>query len=189
MPTGPREKLVRLLDYVEQVIRLDEKVIFQLSDYRLPDGASFCITGPEHRDLPGVRVGARDDEGPVWLEVARLAREEPPPPPAEIADWIVPSPDPALPPRSRSRRLVTADAAERDLALANGEVRPEDVMETSHKRDGPDGCSAMLRVDAPSGASARNHRQDRELDSRPVVQMGNRRAASARYDRDLSTAL
>ena len=41
------------------------------------------------------------------------------------------------PPRSRSRRLVTADAAERDLALANGEVRPDDVMETSHKRDGP----------------------------------------------------
>ena len=95
MPTGPREKLVRLLDYVEQVIRLDERVVFQLSDYRLPDGTSFCITGPEHRDLPGVRFGARDDEGPVWLEVARLAREEPPPPPAEIADWIVLSPDPA----------------------------------------------------------------------------------------------
>lgn len=137
MPTGPREKLVRLLDYIEQVIRLDEKVVFQLSDYRLPDGTSFCITGPEHRDLPGVRFGARDDEGPVWLEVARLAREEPPSPPTEIADWIVVSPDPALPPRSRSRRLVTADAAERDLALANGEVRPDDVMETSHKRDGP----------------------------------------------------
>ena len=43
MPTGPREKLVRLLDYIEQVIRLDEKVVFQLSDYRLPDGTSVSL--------------------------------------------------------------------------------------------------------------------------------------------------
>jgi very-short-patch-repair endonuclease len=135
--TDPRERLVRLLNYVEQVIRLDEKVVLQLSDYRLPDGTSFAFTGAEHRDLPGVRLGARDDEGPVWLEVARLARQEPPSPPAEIADWVVPSSDPASPPRSRSRRLITADAAGRDLAVANGEVRPEDVAETSRKADGP----------------------------------------------------
>ena len=137
MPTGPRERLARLLNYVEQVVRLDERVVFQLSDYHLPDGTAFAINGLEHRDLPGVRFGVRDDEGPVWLEVARLARQESPPPPAEVADWIVLSPDPASPPRSRSRRLVTANAAERDLALANGEVRPEDVVETSRKRDDP----------------------------------------------------
>lgn len=137
MPTGPRERLARLLDYVEQVVRLDERVVFRLSDYRLPDGSAFAINGPERRDLPGVRFGVRDDDGPIWLEVARLVREEPPSPPTEIADWIVPSPDPAVPPRSRSRRLVTADAAARDLALANGEVRPEDVVETAGKRDDP----------------------------------------------------
>ena len=137
MPTGPRERLARLLNYVEQVVRLDERVVFQLSDYHLPDGTAFAINGLEHRDLPGVRFGVRDDEGPVWLEVARLARQESPPPPAEVADWIVLSPDPASPPRSRSRRLVTANAAERDLALANGEVRSEDVVETSRKRDDP----------------------------------------------------
>ena len=177
MPTGPREKLVRLLDYVEQVIRLDEKVIFQLSDYRLPDGASFCITGPEHRDLPGVRFGARDDEGPVWLEVARLAREEPPPPPAEIADWIVPSPDPALPPRSRSRRLVTADAAERDLALANGEVRPEDVMETSHKRDDPADAPPCFELTLRLEHRPEIIAKIENWIAGAVVQMGNRRAA------------
>jgi very-short-patch-repair endonuclease len=135
--TDPRERLVRLLNYIEQVIRLDEKVVLQLSDYRLPDGTAFAFTGAEHRDLPGVRLGARDDEGPVWLEVARLARQEPPSPPAEIADWLLSSSDPASPPRSRSRRLVTTDAAGRDLAVANGEARPEDVAETSSKTDGP----------------------------------------------------
>ncbi len=151
MRTGPRERLVRLLNYVEQVIRLDEKVVLQLSDYRLPDGTAFFFTGPEHRDLPGVRVGARDDEGPVWLEVARLTRQEPPSPPAQIADWTVLSSDPASPPRSRSRRLVAADAAQRNLAVANGEVRPEDVAETSRKPDGaadaPPSFELTLRLD------------------------------------------
>ena len=146
MRTDPRERLVRLLNYVEQIVRLDEKVVLRLSDYRLPDGTAFAFTGAGQRDLPGVRLGARDDEGPVWLEVARLAREEPPSPPAEIADWILPSSDPALPPRSRSRRLITADAAGRDLAVANGEVRPEDVMETSRKPDGPTDASPCFEL-------------------------------------------
>jgi len=146
VPIGPREKLIHLLNYVEQVVRLDEKVVFRLSDYRLPDGTAFAITDPEHRDLPSVRFGTRDDEGPVWLEVARLAREEPPSPPSEINDWIVPSSDPAVPPRSRSRRSVTADGGNRDLAVANGEVLPEDVAETSAKGDGPPDASPRFEL-------------------------------------------
>jgi hypothetical protein len=31
-----RQKLIGLLDYVEQVVRLDERVAFRLSEYRLP---------------------------------------------------------------------------------------------------------------------------------------------------------
>ena len=52
MPTGPRERLARLLNYVEQVVRLDERVVFQLSDYHLPDGTAFAINGLEHRTCP-----------------------------------------------------------------------------------------------------------------------------------------
>jgi hypothetical protein len=33
-----RQKLIGLLDYVEQVIRLDERVVFRLSEYRLAFG-------------------------------------------------------------------------------------------------------------------------------------------------------
>jgi hypothetical protein len=32
---GPCAKLVSLLDYVEQVVRLDDRVAFRLSDFRL----------------------------------------------------------------------------------------------------------------------------------------------------------
>ena len=59
--------LIGLLDYVEQVVRLDERVAFRLSEYRLPDGSTFAITNAETHNLPGLRHDQRDDEGSVWL--------------------------------------------------------------------------------------------------------------------------
>jgi hypothetical protein len=58
-----RRKLVGLLDYVEQVVRLDERVAFQLSEYRLSDGSIVVITKSDTENLPGVRHDIRDDEG------------------------------------------------------------------------------------------------------------------------------
>ena len=84
-----RQKLISLLDYVEQVVRLDERVAFRLSEYRLPDGSTFAVRSRDTQNLPGVRHDHRDDEGAVWLEVERLARKEPPAPPQDIAEWIV----------------------------------------------------------------------------------------------------
>ena len=76
-----RQKLVGLLDYVEQVIRLDERVAFRLSEYRLPDSSTFALFKIDTQNLPGVRHDLRDEEGPVWLEIERLSRTEPPAPP------------------------------------------------------------------------------------------------------------
>ena len=129
-----RQKLIGLLDYVEQVVRLDERVAFRLSEYRLPDGTTFAVGKNDTQNLPGVRHDHRDEEGPVWLEVERLARKEPPAPPQDIAEWILVSADPARSPEVRSERFVTVTAAERDLALENGEVRPDDVLEAPRKR-------------------------------------------------------
>ena len=100
LPKGRREKLIDLLDYVEQVVRLDERVAFRLSEYRLPDGTTFAIGEPDTRNLPGIHHDLREEEGPVWLEVMRLARREPPAAPPEIAEWIVLSADPARKSRS-----------------------------------------------------------------------------------------
>jgi hypothetical protein len=134
---GNREKLVGLLDYVEQVIRLDERVAFCLSEYRLPDGSAFAIHPSDTRNLPGIHHDLREEEGAVWLEVARLNRKEPPPPAAEIADWVVLSADPTRLPETRPQRIITVNAVERDAALAKKTVRPEDVMEAPRKRGDP----------------------------------------------------
>src|ERR1700688_3611156 len=132
-----RQKLIGLLDYVEQVVRLDERVVFRLSEYRLPDGSAFGVGKADTQNLPGVRHDQRDDEGPVWLEVERLARKEPPAPPKDIAEWVAVSADPARSPDIRSERLVTVTAAERDAAVAKGEVRADDILEAPPKRGEP----------------------------------------------------
>jgi hypothetical protein len=146
-----RQRLVGLLDYVEQVVRLDERVAFQLSEYRLSDGSTFAITKSDTENLPGVRHDSRDDDGQVWLEVERLARKEPPRPPEELAEWIVLSPNPEKLPESRPYRLVTVDAARRDEALAKGEVRSDDVIAAPRKRGEPENApprfDLKLRLD------------------------------------------
>jgi hypothetical protein len=155
----PRQKLVGLLDYVEQVIRLDERVTFRLSEYRLPDGSRFALAMADTHHLPNVRHDLRDDEGPVWLEIERLARKEPPPPAKEIADWIILSPDPGRHPEVRKHRLVTVSTAQRDDALAKGIVRPEDVLKSPRKRSDPENAppkfDLKLRLeDRPTAAAA-----------------------------------
>jgi very-short-patch-repair endonuclease len=133
-----RQKLVGLLDYVEQVIRLDERVAFRLSEYRLPDQSVFAISREATQDLPGVRHDVHDEEGAIWLEVDRLTRKEPPPRPEDIAPWVAVSGDPTKPPEIHDKRIITVAASERDAALANGEVRADDVMEAPRKRGEPE---------------------------------------------------
>jgi hypothetical protein len=135
LPKGSREKLIGLLDYVEQVVRLDERVAFRLSEYRLPDGTAFAIGESDTRNLPGIHHDVCEEDGSVWLEVMRLTRKEPPTPPPQLAEWIVLSADPARLPETRSQRLITLTAVERDAALAAGEVRPDDIVEAPRKRD------------------------------------------------------
>src|SRR5260370_19847057 len=132
--TEVRQRLIGLLDYIEQVVRLDERVAFRLSEYHLPDGSTFAVGKSDTQNLPSVRHDHRDEEGAVWLEVERLSRKEPPVPSEELAEWIALSADPARPPEVRNERIVTVSSAERDIALAKGEVRPNDVLEAPRKR-------------------------------------------------------
>jgi hypothetical protein len=109
-------------------------VSFRLSEYHLPDGTSLTIRQADTRNLPGIRHDHNDDDGPIWLELERLTRKEPPARPESIADWIAVPGDPAKAPDVRSERLITVSAAEKDAALAAGDVRADDVLETPRKR-------------------------------------------------------
>ncbi len=142
---SPGEKLVHLLDYVEQVVRLDERVAFRLADYRLADGAAVAIRADEITGLPGVSTDLADDDGPIWLAVERLARAAPPAPPERLSPWILDGSDPQVPPTLRRERLITVTPAER-AALIAAERAGEEDFATVPARDGETSGAFDLRL-------------------------------------------
>jgi very-short-patch-repair endonuclease len=127
------ERLTELLDYVEQVIKLDERPTFRLADYRLPSGQTFAFHEHQFHALPGITHNLTDDDGAIWLSIERLKRNDPPPPPDSLTAWIELSPDPDKAPVTREYVLITVSKVECDSFIASGQARAEDCVESFAK--------------------------------------------------------
>src|SRR5262249_14140367 len=57
------ERLKELLGYVEEVIKLDERPVFRLNEYRLPTGQAFVFHQHEFHALPGITHNLTDEDG------------------------------------------------------------------------------------------------------------------------------
>ena len=119
-----------MLDYVGQVIKLDERPTFRLSEYRLPNGQTFTFHEHEFHALPGFTHDLTDEDGAIWLSAERLKRNDPPVPPDRLAPWIELSPDPERTPVTRDHVLITVPKAECDEFVASGRARAEDCAES-----------------------------------------------------------
>jgi transcription elongation GreA/GreB family factor/very-short-patch-repair endonuclease len=77
-----RERLLNVLDYIEEVERIGGRVALKVTDHKRP--AYF-----EHQllDLPGIRFGDSASDTP-WLEIERLQPIDPPLPEAEILQTL-----------------------------------------------------------------------------------------------------
>jgi hypothetical protein len=126
----PVERLTELLDYVAQVIKLDERPTFRLSEYRLANGQTYTFHEHEFHSLPGITHDLTDDDGAIWLSAERLKRNDPPAPPDGLAPWIELSPDPEKTPVTRDHVLITVSKAECDECVALGRARAEDCAES-----------------------------------------------------------
>lgn len=71
-------RLTGLLDYVEALVKLDERVAKRLSQHKLADGTQFILHQHELAGLPALTLDTRDSDGPVWLQIKRLQRSNPP---------------------------------------------------------------------------------------------------------------
>ncbi len=131
-------RLVDLLDYVEQVVRLDERVAFRLADYRLPGGTTLTLRSAEIEGLPGVATDLGDGDAPAWLAVERLARIPPPPPPDALRAWLPDIADPAAPPVPLPEILHTVSAAARAALIAADRAAEEDFAPVP-AREGAEG--------------------------------------------------
>jgi very-short-patch-repair endonuclease len=114
-----RVRITGMLEYVEQLIRLDENVARKLEQHRLADGTQFALHQHELHELPGLQLDLSDEEGPIWLRIERLTRSRPPAPPEEALDWITVSNDPEKPCATKDtvRKRVTAAEKENLIQL------------------------------------------------------------------------
>ncbi len=67
------QRLVDLVDYVEHMVRLGEKPVFGLGEYR-----QLAYHEARLKGRVGIRHDQSDEDGPVWLSIDRLKRIAPP---------------------------------------------------------------------------------------------------------------
>ena len=144
-------RLTGLLDYVEALVKLDERVATRLSQHRLADGAQFILHQHELSGLPALTFDTRDSDGPIWLRIQRLQRSNPPSFEGEGTNWVEISNDPNRQPVIRDTIHLHVAELEQKRLVAEGKARAEDCV-VSLKADEPDGSDqkmfdVMLRLE------------------------------------------
>jgi hypothetical protein len=148
-------RLNGLLDYVEALIKLDERPATQLAQHKLADGSQFILHQHELAGLPGLTFDISDPDSPIWLRMERLQRTTPPQVNEACRAWVDVPNDPIKPPVIREAQHLRVLEAEKDRMIKAGEARPEDCVpsiKTAKKDDTPGVFfDVMLRLeDRPS---------------------------------------
>jgi hypothetical protein len=121
-------RLDGLLDYVEALIKLDERPATRLAQHKLADGSQFILHQHEFVGLPGITLDINDADGPIWLRMDRLQRTTPPPVNVELRPWIDVSNDPTKSPVIREVQHLRVLEAEKNRMVEAGEARPDDCV-------------------------------------------------------------
>jgi very-short-patch-repair endonuclease len=144
-------RLNGLLDYVEALVKLDERVVARLAQHKLADGSQFILHEHEFAGLTGMCLDSSDSDGAVWLRMQRLQRTAAPPVAKEVAEWIEVSNDPTQSPTIREVLHLRVVEAEKNRLIAAKEARAEDCVRSlkTEKADGPDKkfFDVMVRVE------------------------------------------
>lgn len=144
-------RLTGLLDYVEALVKLDERVALRLSQHKLADGSQFIIHQHELVGLPGIKSDFADNDGPIWLRIQRLPRSAPPEVATEYVEWIDISTDPTRAPEIRDVIHHRILEAEQQRLVAEGKARAEDCIRSLKldKSDPPNQTfyDVMLRLE------------------------------------------
>ena len=121
-------RLDGLLDYVEALVKLDERPAARLAQHKLADGSQFILHQHEIAGLPGIALDISDADGPIWLRMDRLQRTTPPPIAPELHAWIDVPNDPTKPPAIREVQHLRVLETEKNRMVEAGEARPDDCV-------------------------------------------------------------
>jgi very-short-patch-repair endonuclease len=95
-PSTQQQRLVSMLDYLEQWDKLNRTPTFDVVAHQ-----GLVIWQNDLKDLPGFHLESADATGEVWMEVERLRPAKPPVPAAALVPWLIIPDDPTKEPRSR----------------------------------------------------------------------------------------
>jgi very-short-patch-repair endonuclease len=148
-------RLSGLLDYVEALVKLDERPATRLAQHKLADGSQFILHQHELAGLPGITFDFSDPDGPIWLRMERLQRTTPPEIAEDCRAWLDIPNDPFKPPLIREIRHLRVLEDEKKRLIEAGEARPNDSVASirAPKEDEAPGLyfDVMLRLeDRPS---------------------------------------
>jgi AAA domain len=115
-----RKDLCNLLSYAEEMLRISEKVVANLSKDAVRVFHEYQVAR-----LEGVSVGLSEEE---WLRVARLREIQPPEPDAMFDGWLSGLGGLADPPKLAEKRLIKVDLHTASELLAAGLALEDDVM-------------------------------------------------------------
>ncbi len=82
--TESHKRLIDLVDYVSHMVRMAERPVFALKEYK-----QLVFHEVELRGRVGIHHDLADEDGAIWLRIDRLNRLDPPPVHAEIAEWVI----------------------------------------------------------------------------------------------------
>ena len=111
------ERLIRLLEYLEETEKLKTKAPFTVPREH------FAAYQHELQRLPEVRFNLQAQGDDVWLRIPRLIEVAPPAPGNALGPWITLSQSPASPPELR--REITVTDARRATHREEAESHPE----------------------------------------------------------------
>jgi very-short-patch-repair endonuclease/transcription elongation GreA/GreB family factor len=149
-------RLTGLLDYVEALVKLDERVATRLSQHKLADGTQFILHQHELVGLPALTLDTKDSDGPIWLRIQRLQRSSPPAFEDDEADWIEISSDPNRQPVIRDTIHIRVTEVEQKRLVAEGTARADD-------------CVVSLKTETSDGRAQRMYDVMLRLEDRPAI--------------------
>src|SRR5260370_41498142 len=107
----PQERLIDLLEYIEQVEKLKKTAPFKVpSDY-------FRAFQSDLQGLPGVEFNLVNSGDDVWARISRVTEEAPPDPPDSLRAWVSFPKSPDKLPELRAEIVVKKDSRETHLTL------------------------------------------------------------------------
>lgn len=118
-----RTRIVGLLHYVRHMVALGQKAVLRVDQF-----GGLVMPEQALKGRVGIHHDRQDEDGPVWLSVARLKRRPPPAAPDEIAAWISVPNDPAGKPDVEPFRIVTIPLEQAEEEVRRGILAAEDVQ-------------------------------------------------------------